>query len=154
MNCSWAGRQAVNAIELTGARFVCRIARLAQHPYARRVDDESPRRRRGRRGPRPLGGRHDEFERGLLDFGPPARRAVVGGVHVTVLRFGAALVGIGLGEVAHHGMRPPLRDKAGLPVIADQRCHIVAAADQRIEDSAADVSRRSGQEDAHRGRIS
>ena len=56
-----------------------------------------------RRGARPLGGGHHEFERRLLDFGPPARRAVVGGVHVAVLRFGAALEGVGLGEVA----RPP-----------------------------------------------
>jgi hypothetical protein len=51
-------------------------------------------------------------------------------------------------------MRAALRHEPGLPVVAYERRHLVAASHERIEDSAADVSSGSGQEDAHRGRIS
>ena len=91
---------------------------------------------------------------GTLDRGSAAGRRIERGVDVAVLRVGAAAERLGIGQVADDRMRAALGDVAGLFVVADERGHVVSAAHERVENGGADVARRPGQKDPHRGCVS
>jgi hypothetical protein len=57
-------------------------------------------------------------------------------------------------EIADDGMRTALRDAARLFTVADERGHVVAATNERIENCGTDITRRARKKDPHRGRIS
>ena len=96
----------------------------------------------------------DHLERRAVDRRAAARRRIVRRVDVAVLRVGGRAERLRIGEIADDRMAAARGDARRLAVVAHERRHVVTAAHERVEHGRADVSRRAGQKDPHRGRIS
>jgi hypothetical protein len=70
-------------------------------------------------------------------------------VDVAVLRVGRRAKRFRIRQIADDRPRAARRDVGGLLVVAHERRHLVTAANERVENGAADVAGGAGEEDAH-----
>src|SRR5262245_44978641 len=129
--------------------FGRRFGSPAEHPHAGGVNNEALLRRVRTRGARALGSGDDGLERDALDRRSFAGRFFKRGVNVAVLRVGSGAIGVRFADIADDRPRATRGHARGFLVVANERGDVVAAANQRVEYSPADVARRTGQEDSH-----